>query len=365
MKRQVAFATAWLLSLCLAVWLTSYRARSSAPVRQIAIASGPCSLAINAAQQAVVTANMDCDVQVAKAVQRILDEENSFKADLSGLNQRVQELSHAVHTVVQAAASPSAGIPSQHALAQLEKGDVASAITLLGQETQGSGKRAAGLYRQQAILLRFKDVHQALAALESALRFEPDDFDTLRRAGDLARIAGKTGQARALYARMSLVAERQRGLSLESTGNAWLTVGDLPLALQSHQAAWQMRDQLAQGHPEDGRLQCDLAVSHERLGDVYRNLGDLTQAMQRYKAALQIRTHYAQALPNDLQWQQALAMSHQKIGELQRAQGNSSAALRSQKTASKLRQEWSGHPAPSLQAWSPVQNHPTGSPACA
>jgi tetratricopeptide (TPR) repeat protein len=363
MKAPAAFALVW-LTLSGAVWVLPHRAQSSRPVRQIAIASGPCSLAINAAQQAVVTANMDCDVQVAKAVQRILDEETSVKADLSELNQRVQELSRVVHTVHQAAASSRASPQAQLVAAELQKGDVSAAITLLSQEAQGSARRLAELYRQQASLLRFKDVRQALAALESALRFEPDDFDTLRRAGDVARIAGDTTKARALYARMSLLSERQRGLSLERTGNAWLTIGDMPQALQTHRAAWQVRDQLVQAHPEDARLQCDLAVSHERLGDVHRRAGDLLQALQGYEAAFHIREHYAQALPTDAQWQQGLAMSHQKIGEVQREQGHSSAALRSQNTASKLRQALALSQVPSLQTWSPVQDHPAGSPSC-
>jgi tetratricopeptide (TPR) repeat protein len=363
MKRQVALGLIFLL-VSYGIWALPHRAQSSLPVRQIAIASGPCSLAINAAQQAVVTANMDCDVQVAKAVQRILDEERSVKADLSELNQRVQELSRVVQTVYQAAASPRASAQAQQAVAELQRGDVSAAITLLSQEAQGSARRVAELYRQQAILLRFKDVRQALAALESALRFEPDDFDTLRRAGDVARIAGDTAKARAFYARMSLVSERQRGLSLERTGNAWLTMGDMPQALQTHRAAWQVRDQLAQAHPEDARLQCDLAVSHERLGDVHRSTGDLPQALQRYEAAFHIRQRYAQALPSDAQWQQGLAMSHQKIGEMQRDQGHSSAALRSQNTAAKLRQALALRQAPSLQTWSPVQDHPAGSPSC-
>jgi tetratricopeptide (TPR) repeat protein len=349
------------------IWAGGAAKPNPAPpqVQQIAIASGPCSLAINAAQQAVVTANFDCDVQVAEAVQRILDEEGRFKSDLGALSGRVQELSRVVQTVMQAAASPQANAQSQRAAAQLKNGDVSGAIALLDQEAHGSNHRVAELYRQQATLLRFKNAGQALAALERALSFEPDDFETLSRAGDLARITGHTPQARALYERMSLVAQRQRGLSLDSTGHAWLTVGDLPKALQTQEAAFSLRQQLAKAHPSNPRLQCDLAVSHERLGDVYKTRGDLARALARYQAAFDIRTRYAQLLPDEPSWQQSLAMSHQKIGDVQRDQGQSTAALQSQEAAAGIRKRlvdrrW----VPSLESWSTLTAQPEGSPSC-
>ncbi len=350
--------------LCTLVYITT---REKPPVAstQIATASGPCSVAINAAYKAVVSVNLDCDAETAKIVQRLLDDEARFKSDVLSLYRRVSELSRVVQTVRQAAASPQASVQLQQAAAQLQLGQVDATVALLEQEAHGSAHRVAELYRQQATLLRVKDVRRALAALERALNFEPDDFNTLWHAGDLARVAGNTAQAQRFYERMSQMAERNRALSLDSTGTAWLAVGRVDASLQSHRAALQIRQNLAKADPQNPRWQCDVALSQERLGDLHYRQGQLTSALQHHRAALDIRQRYAQSHPNEREWQKSLAMSHQKIGEVQADQGNSHEALNSQTQAMTLRRRVAERDqAPSRDTWSPIATQASGSTAC-
>jgi tetratricopeptide (TPR) repeat protein len=331
---------------------------------QVANASGPCSVVINA-NHAVVTANLNCDVEVAKALQRLLDDAANVQRDRESLIQHIKALNASVQTVFSAARLPQATTQAKQAADNLLKGDVAGAAQWLGVAAETSSHRAAELLRQQAALLRLKDARAALAVLKRALEIEPNDFETLRHAGDLAKVAGNVSEAREHYTRMSWVAERKRGAAHGSMGSAWQTLGDWPAAGAEYQAALAVHQKLAAIDPTDSQWQCDLAVSHERLGDWQTVQGDLSAALKHYQIGLEIRQRHVQTHPDDLEWQSGLATSHQKIGEVRQGQGNSTAAMQSQKAAQALRQKLPDALSSTLpDVFRPVQAVRNGSTAC-
>ena len=263
-----------------------------AAIAQVANAQGPCSVAINASGQAVVTVNASCDAKMAAQIQRttdkLIDVERAnrkqddrlarLEADREAQARQVKELAAAVQTVTQAATVPTATPADKRAAALLEQGDATGAIALLGREAldaaQGASRaaeRSAKLYRQQAALLRTKDVGLALGAVELALAQQPDDFNTLWNAGDLAKIAGSTEKAGAYYQRM-------RAAAMAALENA----------------------------PTSTTRQRDLSFSHVMIGEVQQAQDNLQSALTNYQASIAIGQTLAAADPGNTEWQRDL-----------------------------------------------------------
>lgn len=263
-----------------------------AAIAQVANAQGPCSVAINASGQAVVAVNASCDAKMAAQIQRttdkLIDVERAnrkqddrlarLEVDREAQARQIKELAAAVQTVTQAATVPTATRADKRAAALLEQGDATGAIALIGRNAldaaQGASRaaeRSAELYRQQAALLRTKNVGLALGALELALAQQPNDFNTLWGAGDLARLAGNTEKAGGYYQRM-------RAAAMAALENA----------------------------PTSTTRQRDLSFSHVMIGEVQQAQDNLQSALTNYQASIAIGQTLAAADPGNTEWQRDL-----------------------------------------------------------
>ena len=326
---------------------------TSAPLlaaEQIATAPGQCGVAINASGQAQVIVNNFCDTKTAATVQRLLDKTDKadrtnrqqdqklhkLEVDREAQARQIKELFAAVQTVNRAAAAPAALPADKRAADLLAQGNATGAIALLGREAEdaagsatASRRKAAELYRQQAALLRTQDVSEALKALEHSLAAEPDHFDTLWDAGDLAMLVGNTESAKRYYSIMVEVAtqalksspgdtEWQRNLSAShhKIGDIQAAQGDSPAALESYKAGLAIHERLAASDPRNTQWQRDLSVSHNQIGDVQAAQGDSSTALKSYQAGLAIRERLTAGDPSNTQWRRDLSVSYLNIASL-------------------------------------------------
>jgi tetratricopeptide (TPR) repeat protein len=134
----------------------------------------------------------------------------------------------------------------------------------------------------------------------------------------------------------------QGGLFMSHTkiGDAQHAQGNLPAALTSYRAAFEVATRLAKAEL-DPDLERDLSVLHYKIGDVQRAQGNLPAALTSYRAAFKVATRLAE-IANRLanfdpittnRQQRLLWVLHFRIGHVQRAQGNLPAALTSYQAA--------------------------------
>jgi tetratricopeptide (TPR) repeat protein len=344
-------------SLVCTLLLADARAQTQS---QTATASANCSLAINASGHAVVTVSNSCDAKLAATMQKLFDlgRDTNKKVNeiLQEQQRRFDELLAAVQATNQRASQKDATPLDKQAAAALEQGDATLAIELFGQaaqaeverakqlvqEAKAANEKAAKLYRNQAALLRTKNMRKALAALEQALALEPDDFTTLGNAGDWAVLVGDDHKALPNYQRMMQLALAQVGkqpnsgewqhnlaAAYDRIGNMQSTQGDSAAALKSYTASLAMRQKLTSSAPGNTQWQRDMAVNYANIGDMQREQGDSAAALKSYSSCLAIAQKLASGNPGNTGWQWNLSFSHSRIGDMQGAQGNYTAALKS------------------------------------
>jgi tetratricopeptide (TPR) repeat protein len=227
--------------------------------------------------------------RVAKLAQRAAELEQELKkARESGVSR-----------VLAQAAQPEVDDLAKRARAALLKGDSVLAEQLLRQQedravaaAEKSRHEAAVRAREIAALAFGRDSKTALAALERAAKYEPEDSWTQVQLGDAKAVLGQSKAAMASYKTAQSIAEA-----------------------------------LAARDPANTEWQRDLSVSHEKIGDVLVAQGDGPGALAAYRKSHDIFEALAARDPANTQWQRDLSVSHEKIGDVLVAQGDGPGAL--------------------------------------
>ena len=160
--------------------------------------------------------------------------------------------------------------------------------------------RAAAAARQLAVI---SDTRTAVAALQRATEYEPDNVANWTLLGDMQ-----------------------------------VQAGDLHNAELSYRTMFRLTDAVSLAHPRDNDLLRNLSVSHDKIGDIQQAQGDLAGALDAYRASLKIRERLAQHDPNNTGWQRDLSVSHDNIGDIQQAQGDLAGALDAYRASLKIRE---------------------------
>ncbi len=253
----------------------------------------------------------------------------------------------ALSRVLADAEQPQADDLAQRARAALLKGETTLAEELLREQEDraanaaGENRReAATLARQIASLAVGRDNRAALAALERAVGYLPEDFGTQIELGDAQRIAGQSSAALLSYRAAGAIAETlavrnptdtqwQRDISASHNriGNMLLAHGDGPGALAAFRKGLAITEILAAPDPANTLGQRDLSVGYNKIGDVLLAQGDGAGALAAFRKGLAIAETLAARDPANTMWQRDLSVSHDRIGDVLLAQGGWAGAL--------------------------------------
>jgi tetratricopeptide (TPR) repeat protein/pimeloyl-ACP methyl ester carboxylesterase len=221
------------------------------------------------------------------------------------------------------------------ALQALQRGDIAAAVQLLS-EIAGSkdDKRAkAAAYRDAGAVAGLSQPHQAIELYAQALKFEPDDRESLYWIGWLNQLAGDWTKAESALnelLKLSLKAGDQRGLyrARLRLGELELDRGNLEFARRNIESALAIAAAEVRINKADLTRQRDLAIAHVKFGGLLRYVGELDRALLSYNEALAIEENILKLTPdNKLFAEHDLAVTQRAIGNLQRDKGNLTAAL--------------------------------------
>jgi tetratricopeptide (TPR) repeat protein len=176
------------------------------------------------------------------------------------------------------------------------------------------------------------DLTKALRFLQRALEAWPEDFDALWELGYAWISRGDLARARGVFETLihqgaTLGEPRQESRGHKGLGDVLVSLGDVPGALASYQAALALDERLVQGDPAHGEWQRNLSLSQERLGKVYMLQGDATAALMAYEASLAIRDRLVQRDPANGQWQRDRAVSLEQLGDGRMAKGERASAM--------------------------------------
>ena len=107
-------------------------------------------------------------------------------------------------------------------------------------------------------------------------------------------------------------------------GHRGESLGKTAIALENHETALAMRQELLARDPDDSDLRYELALSYRRIGDVLRFTGDVNGAVEHYLKYLEIAEGLAQENPR---YRRGLAIAlgtvgsaHKRRGDLEEAQ---------------------------------------------
>lgn len=248
----------------------------------------------------------------------------------------------ALSRVLADAEQPQADDLGQRARAALLKGETTLAEELLREQEDraanaaGENRReAATLARQIASLAVGRDNRAALAALERAVGYLPEDFGTQIELGDAQRIAGQSSAALLSYRAARAIAETlavrnpadtqwQRGISVSHNriGNMLLAQGDGPGALAAFRKGLAIAETLAARDPANTMGQRDISVGYNKIGDVLLAQGDGPGALATFRKSLAVAETLAAREPANTLWQRDLSVSHDRIGGVLLAQGD-------------------------------------------
>ena len=220
----------------------------------------------------------------------------------------------------------------------LERLDPAAALRRLADsiavEDEAHRQRLVPQLRKQAqIQHAVYDHAAAIASLQALLALDASwcgDWITL---GDIHRVIGASGAARAAYTRARDIATAQDpdGRDVEVACNRLGDVlrgqGDAPAALAEYRKGMAIAERLAASDPGQAEWQRDLSISHNKIGDVLRGQGEAPAALAEYRKGMAIRERLAASDPGQAEWQRDLYVSHVKIGDVLRGQGDAPAAL--------------------------------------
>lgn len=174
---------------------------------------------------------------------------------------------------------------TQAALTTLQSGSRADALTALTTiaEDQSAAmdsqmRRASTLWRQLGLLLFNDDPAKAIAALETARRFSPDDPAILTPLAALYHRGGRDADARAIYDRMQIdtLPAQESALAMQVRAQAMLDRGQVAAAEQVFQ------DLLTVAQETDARLTADLQID---LGRAALERFDLSAAEAYFRDA--------------------------------------------------------------------------------
>jgi tetratricopeptide (TPR) repeat protein/MinD-like ATPase involved in chromosome partitioning or flagellar assembly len=195
-------------------------------------------------------------------------------------------------------------------------------------------KEAAVAYHNLGAIAGLADPKRALEAYEKALALDPDDLDSLYRAGSIQIDYGNLRAAQELLERALTLAKTANradyeGRALVGLGTIKLLRGDLTAALQSYQDGLAIANQLAKSDPANAEWQRDLSVAYEKIGDAQVARGDLQAALKSYQENLELVDKLKRSGPSNAVWQRDLAIALNKVGDVQWVQGDLAAALKS------------------------------------
>ncbi|MGH3912575.1 MAG: hypothetical protein ACRDTC_04080, partial [Pseudonocardiaceae bacterium] len=96
----------------------------------------------------------------------------------------------------------------------------------------------------------------------------------------------------------------------------FLTIGDLPSAVQLADTFHHNIENRASADPTNTQWQRDLSISHNKVGDLAVAAGDLATAQQRFQTSLTIRERLAAMDRTNVQWQKDLAYVQRRMADL-------------------------------------------------
>lgn len=266
-------------------------------------------------------------------------------ADARKYEQRVAELevelqkarASGISRVLVQAAQPEADDLAKRARAALFQGDSALAEQLLRKQeeraaitSEAKRREAAQLAREIAALAIGRDSQAAMAALERAAKYEPEDFWTLVQLGDAQAVLGQSAPAMANYQAAHAIAqslsthdsvsiELQANLlvSHERIGNVLVAQGDGPGALAAYRKDLAIAEALAARDPTNTRWQSVLSINLEKIGDVLKTLGDGPGALAAYRKSLAITEALTARDSSNTEWQVDVAVSCANLGGME------------------------------------------------
>jgi tetratricopeptide (TPR) repeat protein len=193
-------------------------------------------------------------------------------------------------------------------------------------------KEAAIAYRNLGAIAGLRDPKRALEAYEKALALDPDDIESLFRAGFIQINYGDLDKAQTRVEHVLKLAETcdqavYKYRALTGLGDIKRQRGDLPSALKSYEGGLAIIERLAKSGPGNAERQYDLGISNERIGDIQMEKGDLGAALKAYEAKRDIISRHAKSDPSNAGWQRDLSVSYNKVGDVQMDQGGTEGAL--------------------------------------
>ncbi|MFY9259841.1 MAG: hypothetical protein WAO71_04950 [Gallionella sp.] len=214
----------------------------------------------------------------------------------------------------------------------------------------GLGKTAVQKIAQQVVALAYLrgSVREQMAAQHS-LGDVAQDYGDLDLALEVYQIAFNIAQAQQSTYPNSTQWQNDLSIAHIKIGDIQQEQGDTVGALLSYRASLTIAERLAPHDAANTKWQRDLGVSHDRIGDIQKSQGDLAGALLSYRASLTLREHLAQHDRANTQWQRDLSVSHIKIGDIQQAQGDLAGALLSYRTRHAITERLAQHDAANVQ----------------
>ncbi|MBR5709983.1 MAG: tetratricopeptide repeat protein [Thermoguttaceae bacterium] len=222
-----------------------------------------------------------------------------------------------------------------------------------------------------------------------------DVTEMLEKSGKTLKSLGKIDDALSVFKKLMKISSerasvfssdavlRDLALAFSDLGEMDYMTGKIDAAKECHTQALAIRKSLADSHPDNVEIQCDLADSYKflgeiendkgnynevkkfyleilniskndnisqdiraqkylstsygRLGDVENSIGNATAAREWYEKAMELRKKLFEAMPEDVVNQQNLSSSYRRLGDLEKDAGNVTAARKWFEKAMELR----------------------------
>ncbi len=213
--------------------------------------------------------------------------------------------------------------------------ELATAYEKVG-DVQGSPYRSnlgnlAGAFSSYRKALELREQLSRTAAKDHQLQFElarsyGEVGESLHVTGDLGGELENYRKAFALLASLTSV-EARRELSVLHVryGKALVRSGELAKALENHQEAITITDDLLKTNPLDRALLRAQAFAYISLGDTYQDMGQWQKELAAQRTALTLLAPLAE--PNDMQSRRDVAVAYTRIAETHSKMGDKRGAL--------------------------------------
>lgn len=130
--------------------------------------------------------------------------------------------------------------------------------------------------------------------------------------------------------------------------NQW-QLGRTPGALDAWMQAVQVRQALAQRHPDEPRYRSDLAASYHSLGLACRDAGRYDEGQAHLERAIELRDALIRQFPDELPYQRAVALAWHSRADLYRDARQTELARRAFASALRIQQRLAGEHADWLE----------------